>query len=221
MPVKRTRTSPKKSRTPRVRGMSGILSEFHCDTLSYDFRFPLATFNARKFARLTGLRIGDRWTSVLASKDQSSGYHVHCSGVIESKHVNMTVAYWDGTAKAAEDDSEPFAESMMRWLGSFVMEPSARAFVLARFEKPAETWRARFNLPFKVTMGHTEVVIDGVSLDLPGNPFRVLSGWLSKTDTDVVASVQSVRSIEFGTFEIGKEVVFFNDAIKMLVEPLP
>jgi hypothetical protein len=149
------------------------------------------------------------------------GCHVHFDGRVGPKIVYATVAYWDGTAKADDDDTEPFAESIMHWLGSFVREPSSRATVIARFKKPGETWRGRFNLPFKVTMGGSEVIIDGVSLVLPNNALRVRKGWLSKTDREVIASVESIQSVEFDKFEIGIEVAKFNEAIKMFVEQLP
>ena len=201
--------------------MSGVLDEFHCDTLSYEFQFVSESFNLKKFCRATGIGSGERWTSVLRSKNQRNGYHVHFDGRITAKTIEVTVAYWDGSTRADTDEIEPFAESIMQWLGAFTKEPSMRVLTLARFKKPPESWRPRFNLPFKVTMGVAEVTIDGVSVELPHNRYRALNGWLSRTESEIIASVQSVRTVEFSTFEISAEVAFFNEAIKMLVEPQP
>lgn len=210
--------SPRRSRADVT---PGVLQKFHCEMVSYAFRFPIEAFDLKKFTRRTNIKTGERWSAILSAKNPVMDCHAHFDGRITSKLVFATVAYWEGAAKRDEDEPEPFAESIMQWLGSFVREPSYRATAPARFKKPVENWRGRFNLPFKVTMAGSEVTIDGVSLLLPSNSFRVRRGWLTKTDKEVIASVESIQSVEFDKFEIGLDVDMFNDAIKMFVEPLP
>ena len=106
----------------------------------------------------------------------------------------------------------------MAFVGSFVLEPRYRALVYATFENQDNEWTSRFNLPFKVTMAGEEVVIDGVSLSLPRNKFGAMNGWVTKLGTTVIASVDVVRTIEFSSFDIGKELEVLNESTKIFVE---
>ena len=211
----------RKLRTTKRIAVTSVLAQFHCRNVSYHFEIPITSFNAKEFFRESGIRAADRWTATLLPKDRDKGYHVHFRGYVDSKHMHLTIEYWDGARKAAADDEvEPFAESIMQWVGLFVKEPTSRTIVFAHFQKPLELWRSRFNLPFKVTMANAEVVIDGVSLVLPRNPFRAGSAFLARTETNLLATVQLLRTVEFGTFNISDEIVAFNDSAKMFLEPV-
>jgi hypothetical protein len=208
------RKRPAAKRVPVI----SVLSEFHCQDVSYYLDLPLGSFDTKRFFRTTGIKAEERWSAVLRPKDRMNGYHVHFKGRVDSKHVHLTVEYWDGARKAAADEEGPFAESIMQWLGSFIKEPNARAVGVARFLKPIETWKSRFNLPFRVTMADVEVTIDGVSLVLPRNKFRAMNGFLARSGKHLVAVVQVLRYIEFDKFNIIEEVVSSNEAIKMFLE---
>jgi hypothetical protein len=209
---------------PRIRARrahSGILSQFHCESISYELNIPAESFNRKAFSRKTGLKLGERWSAGIYPKKPESGYHIHFKGIMEKEHVRLTVEYWDGSFSQPEDTSEPFAESIMKWIGSFVSEPTVRVIVDARFEKPRTGWRSRFNLPLKVTMGGAEVVIDGIGLVLPKNPFKATDAFLTTTDTKLLAFVQLLRSVEFADFKIGDEIIAFNEAVKIFAEEVP
>jgi hypothetical protein len=137
---------------------------------------------------------------------------------VDSKRVRLTIEYWDKGVKPSPDEKEPFAESIMRWVGAFLKEPKERAMIVARFAKPTDLWRSRFNLPFKVTMAGAEVAIDGVSLELPRNAHRAMAALLMKSEDELSMSVHFIRLIEFGTFNIADEVASFNEAIKLFAE---
>lgn len=205
----------------RAAQVVSALKHFDCEQVSYTFDLSIDLFNSKKFSRVTGIKAGEPWSAVLRPKDRMTGYHVHFNGRLESKRVHLTIEYFDGArGLAEEDESEPFAESIMQWLGSFILDPSVRAIAYARFRKPRETWRSRFNLPFKVTMADAEVVIDGVSLDLPRNQFRALGGFLFTTKSELDASVHLLRTFDLARFSIAEEVAYFNEAIKMFTEQM-
>jgi hypothetical protein len=188
--------------------------------VSYRLEIPLDSFNLKAFSDDTGIKQNRRWSAVLRPKNAGMGYHVHFNGDMDTKYANLTIEYWNGAKKAAKDEKEPFAESIMSWLRSFVKDPSPRATVMATFEKPIESWRSRFNLPFKVTMADVEVIIDGISVSLPRNQFRAVGGFLSRDDRSIFAIVRLVRNIELATFDIAEEVATFNEAVKLFVEPI-
>jgi hypothetical protein len=210
------RQQRKREQTP----VPSVLKRLGCHSVVYDFEIPMDSFKATAFSRTTGLEQGDNWSTVLPSDSRLSGYHVHFKGTIESKRVRMTIEYWDNPVGRTKDHPEPSAEGIMQWIGGFVRDPSSRAIVMARFQKPSDTWKSRFNLPFKVTMGEAEVVIDGVSLLLPRNQFRAVNGWLTKAAQALFITVDFVRPIEFSQFNLAKDVASFNEAIKIFAEPL-
>jgi len=67
-------------------------------------------------------------------------------------------------------------------------------------------------------MAGAEVVIDGISLTLPRNPFRATDAFLTTTDTLLWASVRLLRPIEFSNFKIRDELIAFNEAVKIFAE---
>lgn len=205
------------SRTAKRPTLPSVLGQFHCSSVVYEFEVPLDLFNATAFSKETGIQ--SPWSAVVNPQNRSSGYHVHFKGRIEKSSVSFSVEYWDW-AKPMPDDVEPFAESIMQWVGSFIRVPTARSFVVARFDKPKDNWRSRFNLPFKVTMAESEVTIDGISLSLPKNPFSASAGFLEVADKTFMSGVQLVRAVEFSTFDLRKEIESFNEAIKIFLEPL-
>lgn len=201
----------------RVR-VTSVLKQFQCEHVSYEFDVPMETFDAKLFFKTTGIE-ADSWSAVLNPRKPGTGYHAHFSGNIEDGTAHLAVEYWD-KGRPLPNDAEPFSESIMRWLGSFITVPSLRAFAVARFKKPKDKWRSRFNLPFRVTMVEAEVVIDGVSLVLPKNPHQAVNAFLTVDDKGFTASVQATRSIEFDKFNIRKEIAALNEAVKMFMEPV-
>jgi hypothetical protein len=200
-----------------VRPGSGLLSQFHCESIVYSFTLPAATFDQKAFSRRTGLKAGDRWDTGIYPTDLSAGYHVHFTGELGKGEVNVTVEYSDGSFMA-QQDGMPSAESIMDWIGSLVLEPTSRAQVFASFEKPLKYWRSLFNLPFKVTMGGQEVTIDGVTLELPKNPSRAYHAFVATSGKTLDASVNFSRTVEFATFKIRDEIPALNEAVKIFAE---
>lgn len=213
----KARVVHRKQKPERTR-VVGVLGQFHCDNLVYDLTIPIEFFDTRAFFKTTKIGKGESWSTVLPSDNPNTEYHVHFRGRIESKTVRMTIEYWNGGMKRTDRHPEPSAESIMRWIGSFVRDPGTRAFVVANFEKPADSWQSRFNLPFKVTMAGAEVVIDGVSLVLPRNQFRAMNAFVTKLDKALGVSMTFMQPLEFSKFKVGDDLVQFNDAIKMIVE---
>ena len=217
-------TNPKRvSRPSRALHSSDIFRQFGCVEIAYAVDVPVADFDLAGFYKATGISPKySSWSAILTAKKQSSGYHVHFDGKLDTKEklVQMHFKYYDGALKPRAGETEPYSESLMPWIGQFFHEKSWRATVNVRFEKSTENWRGKFNLPFKVTMADTEVTIDGVSLSLPANAFGAVAGWLSRTGKDLIAAALLFRNIDFEKFSIEKDIVVFNDAIKVYTEEI-
>jgi len=211
---KAARNALKVSRRP-----PNVFASLNCEVASYEFDIGLDVFDLDKFYKETGLSAVHRnWSTVFYAHDPTSGYHVHFNGRITGKRIELTVAYH--AHSATRPKKGPFAETVMEWLGSFFRKPTVRSWVNARFSKPLATWRSRFNLPFKVTMtgSNAEVVIDGISLDLPKNPYGALHGWLTKYAKNFMAMVLLTRPIVFAKFKIEDEVPLYSEALNIFLE---
>jgi len=223
--VKRTvSTNPKRvSRPSRALHSSDIFRNFGCVEVAYTVDVPLAEFDLEGFYKATGISPKySSWSAILTAKKQSSGYHVHFDGKVNTKErlVRLHFKYYDGALKPRAGETEPYSESLMPWIGTFFDEKNWRAAVNVRFEKSTEKWRGKFNLPFKVTMADTEVTIDGVSLSLPANSFGAVAGWLSRIGKNLTAAVMLFRNIDFEKFSIENDIVVFNNAIKVYTEEI-
>jgi hypothetical protein len=203
-----------------VRHSPSVLRQFHCESAGYEFTLPVEAFDVQKFFRETGIKKNQPWSATVFPRDRESGFHVHFKGSIGTEEIGLTVEYWDKGKPFHGDgeDSEPFAETMMAWLGQFVRETAFRAFVWARFRKPKQTWKSRFNLPFKVTMAEQEVVIDGVSLTAPRNAQHATGAYIAVNEDSFSVSVHFVRRVEFSKFSLSDDVTSFNEAVKMFME---
>lgn len=178
------------------------------------------SFKMKAFSKETGLKIGDDWAAVLPTDDPSNDYHTHFTGNASKEQVVVSVEYYNNPVKRRRDHPPPSTESIMGFVGSFVLAPRYRALVYASFENQDKEWTSRFNLPFKVTMVGEEVVIDGVSLKLPRNKFGAMNGWVTKLGATVIASVDLIRTIEFSSFNLETELRVLNESIKIFVEQM-
>jgi len=219
MSYPRKRSSAALPKGRRARPIS-VLEQFQCEDVHYDIEVPLALFDLKSFLKKAGIPRGNRWSGTLNPKDRGAGYHAHFKGRVDEERVRLTIEYYTG-GQPLRDDAEPFAETVMQFLGSFAKEPTAQAFIIARFAKPKDHWRSRFNLPFRVTMAESEVVIDGISLVLPKNPLRAIAGFLGVGERVYNAAVNLVRPVEFSTFDIHNEIASFNEATTIFLERVP
>lgn len=220
MPARRKSELVSQRAKPDPVRVASVFKRLDCLSVRYDFDLPTHFFNAKKFSELTRIGRGKRWHAILTPKRADTGYHVHFNGIVTAKHVRMTMEYWDKGKKAKSTEPEPFAESIMQWIGSFIKEPSMRVATNVRFEKHTDSWRSRFNLPFKVNMAGEEVAIDGIALQLPRNPYRALSAFMATGDDRLYIYLFALRPLEFRSFDIEAEVVLFNEAIKIFSEPI-
>ena len=172
----------------------------------------------KAFTKETGLKIGDNWNAGLCTEDPTKGYHAHFDGSASKETVEIRIAYYRNAIGRHPHHPPPSTETIMAFVGSFIREPQYRALVYGTFENEDTEWVSRFNLPFKVTMAGQEVVIDGVSLDLPRNKFGAMNGWVTKLGTTVVASVDLLRIVNFFSFDIEQQLEVINESIKIFVE---
>ncbi len=206
------------SKRPRLVGLFG---KFGCKGVSYEFSFPHESFAVEEFKAVTGLRVaGQKWSSMCSSKSSLTDFHVHFDGQMQSKRIRTRIYYASGSIRPAPDETEPYAEDIMGWLGDFVKVPTAEVSVNATFEGLDDKWRSRFNLPFKVTMSgsNTEVAIDGISMALPKNEAGAYEGTLKIEPKKLCASVKLYRKLVFDSFKLREEIRTFSDVTNLWVE---
>jgi hypothetical protein len=199
---------------------SKAFSKSGCEEISYTFDVTRKHFDLRRFLETTGIEpSAESWSGILRARDLASGYHVHFDGNLRSPDsIELRLRYYNGSARPLKGETEPFAESLMTWIGQFFGEPSWRASVNAQFIKPTEDWRSRFNLPFKVTMSDAEVTIDGVTISLPANNFGASACWISRTRAELIVGMLLFRRIEFTAFNLFRELAEFDESTKIVIE---
>jgi hypothetical protein len=205
------RVSPKRARN--------VFARLDCEVASYNFDVGSDVFDLGKFYEETGLKAEHgSWSTVFYARNQRSGYHVHFDGKVKGNNIDLTVAYYVGSV--TRPTKGPFPETAMEWVGSFFRKATERAWINSRFSKSDANWRSRFNLPFKVTMSGSkaEVIIDGISLDLPPNASGAMHAWLTKFPKHLMAAVMLRRPITFAAFKIEKELPEYNEALRIFVE---
>jgi hypothetical protein len=201
-----------------------IFERLGCKVVSYSFSLLRESVDLEAFYVAGRIAESDRnrWVGSCAPKAQASGYHIHFNGSAKDKRVRMTVEYIRGSVPPRPDEAEPYAETFMNWLGTFIRNPSAHVTVFSAFEKPHARWRSRFNLPFKVTLSglETEVVIDGISLILPENEAGAKHGWLTRSDKELLANVRLERRIKLKDFQLNDEIAAIHESIRMFTEEI-
>jgi hypothetical protein len=210
------------TRRKRARAFDA-LAPFDCESVFFDFDVDANAFELDKFYKETGLSPRDeRWSTVFYARREQTGYHVHFDGSLSGKDLSLSLKYY-GRSVTPPDGGAPTAETAMRWLGSFFKKPKEYGWAFCRFSKPKNKWRSRFNLPFRVTMSgsNTDVVIDGIDLDLPKNRFGAARGWIKTLGKGLDVSTALRRNIEFSAFNLENEVSACNEAIQMFVEAVP
>jgi hypothetical protein len=212
---------------PKVKSRKGaraydVLASYDCDVVACDFDIDIDEFDLPRFYQETGLSPKDkRWSGIIYAERAQAGYHIHFDGRMIGKELSLSLKYY-GRSVTRPTSRGPFAENAMQWLGSFLKRPKAVCWVHVTFSKPNKTWRSRFNLPFRVTMSGTnaEVVIDGITLDLPHNPFGAEKGWINKFSNKLDVAVLLRRNVTFSKFDIEDELPVYNEAIGTFVEEI-
>lgn len=207
--------SPPRKRTELA---ASAFDRFDCESVAYHFTFTGGIFAVDKFREAISLKKRTSWAAGVYPKNQSVGYHVHFNGNFHDDKVNVDVEYWKGAHRPHVEG--PIAESIMAWLGEFVKESSYQAMVTITFEKPSANWRARFNLPFKVTMDGREVIIDGISVVFPKNEFSAKTGFLQRYDNTFGATQFFERAINFSSFDIASEIETMNSALTLFMDSI-
>ncbi len=198
----------------------GALARVGCEMFRFEFEVSLDHFDLAAFYKQTGLTSSEPlWSTIFYARNEATSYHVHFDGSLRGKKIDLTLAYDDKSSATPRKDG-PFAETAMKWIGSFFKEPSHLALTASAFSKPLDAWRSRFNLPFKVTMtgSDAEVTIDGISLSLPKNSHRAMRGSITRTLNEWNATIIAGRIVEFGAFDISREILIHNEALKIFIE---
>jgi hypothetical protein len=216
------KTPPSLPRSRRVPASIGPFKRFGCEGVTYRFDISPKFFNLPLFVENSGLvDLSGKWSGVCAPRNASSDYHVHFDGNLNrSKKGRIDVFYAAGRVPPSPNETEPFAETVIPWLGAFFTEPACDVDVNAWFEKPEGRWKSRFNLPFKVTVGkpETELVIDGISIALPDNPHGAYHGSLAKKEGSVLVAVKLRRKIDFSKFRLVEDIKVFEEITRLWVE---
>jgi hypothetical protein len=199
----------------------GVFKRFNCTGLWYDFSVHPDSFDIDLFIATTGLnRARVKWSSVCAPKSVLADYHAHFDGQVQSKRIFIRIYYATGSIRQSPGEGEPFAETLMTWLGQFFKNQISDVSVRVLFEGPDDKWRGRFNLPFKVTMSglNAEVAIDGISMALAKNEAGAYEGTLKKEPKKICASVKLNRKMDFANFKLREELKVFSDVTNLWIE---
>ena len=214
--VKRTSHTPSRNKD--------LFARFGCDRISFELSFSPDTFDIEALYKDAEIYGADRkrWSSVCASKNPTTDYHIHFRGSVTSKRIHFRMEYVSGSLKPGPDETEPYAESFFAWLGGFAKMDSCQATVHAGFMNSHERWRSRFNLPFKVMMTglDIEVAIDGIFMQLPKDPKGAKKGWLTRYPDDLWAAVLLEHRLPLKRFNLQDELQSAYSAVLMFVEEI-
>jgi len=208
----------------RTTEQSRKFADLHCDSVGYEFgvsvdKFDLVTFS-KSFQFKEPLKPGISFEATLSTRNPKLvDFHVHLHWKLTKRQIKLRIVYAQKAMEAEQDEEEPFAESAMRWLGTFFKAKDSSAHFHAAFEYPAEKWALAIPLPIKIPVGsRPEVEVDGMSLNLSGNATGISQAWLISREKISRVLLYGDRLADFSTFDVIKEVemlsVFAKDFLK-------
>jgi hypothetical protein len=177
--------------------------------------FDLPSFRA---ALPDGLRASDDTEVRCSSREGAQGpYHAYLGWQITGDALTLTLDYHSGGIEVARDETEPFAEDLMRWLAQYFSTSAviAHAHVRIRYETAKTTSR----LPLALTSTPPyDAELYGVALQLKERPNGALSVRLTRGQSYWYAEVVAEREIVLNQATPLDDVGAFRDVLSAFLE---
>lgn len=214
---------PKRNTTRSVQSFKG----FSCTRMDYEFKTNVGKFNlagVRKALRVSPEKRAsyDISVSAVAATRDSRGvdFHVHFRLQVKREQVNILLGYVAGALRPQRGEKGPYAEGLMRWLGSFFAASEVQAHVTGVFSHSREKWRSLLPLPlrFPTREGRPGVEVRGMFLNVPSQPRGGADVWLTLSEDHIVTLVGTTRMVKFSSFKVYSELAWLSGVVRRFVE---
>lgn len=204
------------------------LSEYHCRRMDYEFRTSLDKFDLAAFRKELASSSkekpleGTAFSGVARTYDRrKADYHVHFHLSLRRGQAEVILGYVQGALKPERKERRPYAEDVMRWLGSFLAGPRASAHVTGVFSYPRREWRTALPIPLPIRLPLGEkrpsVELDGVSLNMR-QPHAIAHIWVGVGEDEITCLVATTRMADFNHFSLYSDVGRLSRIAKTIVE---
>jgi hypothetical protein len=177
--------------------------------------FDLPTFRA---ALPEGVRNSDDDEVRCSPQEgQSGSYHAFLGWQIAEDELTLTVDYHVGGMDPASDETEPYAEGLLRWLAQFFSTPAVTAHVHVRLRYATAGTESK--IPFALTVPlpyHADLY--GVALALKEKPNGAMSVRLTRGQSYLYAEVVGERTIHLNRATPLDDVAAFREVLSAFVE---
>ena len=159
--------------------------------------FDLASFRSGLPSSVSQL---DDSTVTVNSKEENGGrYHVLFSWKVTSEDVRFRIEYHGSPGKRVGEEREPYAEDLMRWLGTFFSVSNIKCHVHARLEYPLDKRQTTFPLKLSTELP-AGATMNGISLTLRANSQGASSVKMTRGKSHWYAEVVADRTLNFSDF---------------------
>jgi len=177
--------------------------------------FDLPSFRSAIPPRIDELNDGELW---FPPRDGTRGkYHAALTWVVSAEEVALTIDYHHGPMPHANDEREPYAEDLMRWLGRFFATGKVMAHAHVRVRYSTATHATK--MPMKLsTDAPFDAELFGVALRLRSQPHGATSVRLTRGQSEWYAEVVGERTVEFERSTPLDDVAAFRDVLALFLE---
>jgi hypothetical protein len=183
-----------------------------CSSLQYQFEVSLDKFNLHDFksevARMVGEVIPKAESFVGSTATRGSAdYHCHFSFHWNRRTFRASLEYIKSKARPEPDDSGPFSEDVMAWLGQFFKNGRAASELLAYFTYPMKEIRCSLPMPMRIPLGEDEVEITAMVVRLPIRIKGAYEIFASLHHDEFTIAVSAERPVNFKEFNLGRDLL--------------
>lgn len=208
------------------------LSLLNCTNLKYGLAVSLDKFDLAGLNEEVG-RIADRSGRLVSGKksifvvaptrDRSQAdYHVHFNCHWTKREFHASLQYFPETEKSEPNDTGPFAEDMISWIGKFFKNGIATAHVEVGFVYSGKKWSANIPLPMRLQVGLSrEVEVVGMVTHIPSKPEGVYETFVGlNDDKTIIIMLQANRPVMFERFRIYDDVAALYGVTKLFAREI-
>lgn len=188
------------------------MSDVNCRNLEYTIVVPSDKFDLDGFRTGIGAKPeAIKEHRVCNTRNMgATDYHVHLVWEFDKKAetIEFEIDYVGSPHKPRPNETEPFAEDLMSWLGKYFKFSDASATVIANFVFRKDRSQIIFPLPIKTTVTDLgwEAEIKGFMCEFPAKPDGLRRVYVTHTDDILYLGVHSERRVEFATFSVSSEL---------------
>jgi len=194
-----------------------------CKRIEYTLTSSLEKFRFKGYAEDIAQRSGEPFEARISfvaptRNPKTVGYHAHFSCQKERRRFRATLEYINGTEIPDAQETRPFAEELMGWIGQYFRSQQVTVDVEGSFVYSPKKCESVLPIPMRLSLGRKqELEIFSMSAFMSAKPQGVYSAYVSADDDEITVDVYGERIVKLREFDVRSDLLPLSSTARLFV----